>query len=292
MAPIDCLSWEAGLSLMAFGISFGIRVSDRRVLDHFLDYLPPGWRRAASPLVERLYSFTLSTDKSRHDAGHVNLLYANADKLVQTSDIEHVFAVFESDLQLYVAEKAHRRVFVHAGVVGWQGQAIVLPGRSFSGKTSLVAALVQAGATYFSDEYAVLDAHGRVHPYARPLAIRQEDGKKTRRCPVDALGGSVGTQPIPVGLVIITQYRRGATWQPRRLSAGQGALALLDNTVSVRRQPETALAALRCVVTRASVFESMRGEASVTAKYVLNDFDHYRSSAPVKGNAEKGYWER
>jgi hypothetical protein len=289
MAPIDCLSWEAGLSLLVFGISFGIRVSDRRVLDHFLDYLPPGWRRAASPSVGRLYSFLLRTDRSRRHDGAVNLLYANADQLARASDIEHVFAVFEADLRLYVAERAHRRVFVHAGVVGWQGEAIVLPGRSFSGKTSLVAALVRAGATYFSDEYAVLDAQGRVHPYARPLSIRQEDGKKMRRCPVDALGGSVGTRPMPVGLVIVTQYRRGATWHPRQLSAGQGTLALLANTVSVRRQPATVLAALRCVVRRASMFEGMRGEAGVTAEKLLDEFDYYRGGAPVKYTAETGY---
>jgi hypothetical protein len=36
----------------------------------------------------------------------------------------------------------------------------VLPGRSFAGKTTLVAALVQVGAEYWSDEYPVLDAEG------------------------------------------------------------------------------------------------------------------------------------
>jgi len=83
-----------------------------------------------------------------------------------------VFEAFETDLQLYVAEMAPRRLFVHAGVVGWRGQAIIIPGRTFTGKTTLVAALVKAGATYYSDEYAVLDVRGRVHPYARPLGIR------------------------------------------------------------------------------------------------------------------------
>jgi hypothetical protein len=43
---------------------------------------------------------------------------------------------------------------------------MVLPGKSFAGKTTLVAALVRAGAEYWSDEYAVLDANGDVHPYA------------------------------------------------------------------------------------------------------------------------------
>jgi predicted ATPase len=44
-----------------------------------------------------------------------------------------------------VATEAPRRVFVHAGVVGWKGQAILVPGRSYSGKTTLIAALMKAG---------------------------------------------------------------------------------------------------------------------------------------------------
>ena len=43
-------------------------------------------------------------------------------------------------------------------IVTWgRGRAIVIPGRTFSGKSTLVAELVRAGATYYSDEYAVED---------------------------------------------------------------------------------------------------------------------------------------
>ena len=37
--------------------------------------------------------------------------------------------------------------------------------------------------------------------------------------------------------VVLTGYRRGAVWQPRRLSAGEGMVALLANAVpgGVRR---------------------------------------------------------
>ena len=51
-----------------------------------------------------------------------------------------------------------------AGVVGWENRAIVMPGASFAGKTTLVRAWLEAGATYYSDEFAVLDRAGRVHP--------------------------------------------------------------------------------------------------------------------------------
>lgn len=278
IGQIDCLSWKAGLSLTAFGVTIGIRVSDSCILSHLSHYLPPGWTYSAAPLVERLYSFVLSADQLRSNGEPVMSLYANGKRLAQTSDLDQALAVFESDLQLFVAEMASRRVFVHAGVVGWHGEAIVLPGRSFSGKTSLVLALVQAGATYFSDEYAVLDAQGYVHPYARPLSVRQE-GRKNKYS-VAALGGRIGTRPIPVGLVILSEFRCGTPWSPRQLSAGQGALGLLDNTVSARRRPKAAFAALREVVTRASIFASLRGEANVAAVEILHNYQYYRNSTP------------
>ena len=54
--------------------------------------------------------------------------------------------VVESWDQLAVATLAKELVFVHAGVVGWRNRAIVIPGRSLSGKSTLVLALVVAVA--------------------------------------------------------------------------------------------------------------------------------------------------
>ncbi|HEX8149747.1 MAG TPA: hypothetical protein VF591_21385 [Pyrinomonadaceae bacterium] len=180
-----------------------------------------------------------------------------------------VFERFESDLQLYVAERAPRRVFVHAGVVGWKGRAVVIPGRSLSGKTTLVAELVRAGADYYSDEYAVLDREGRVHPYARPLAVREGDGLKQTRRRVGEFGGRAGTVPLPVGLVVVSRYERGAGWRPRRLTSGECVLELLSNTVPARRSPARALSALTQAAAGATTLAGPRGEAATVAQAIL-----------------------
>jgi hypothetical protein len=198
-----------------------------------------------------------------------HLLYGNDAKVARSLDLAEVLELFESDLQLYVAEMTPRRVFVHAGVVGWKGRAIVIPGRSFTGKTTLVAELLRAGATYYSDEYAVLDSRGRVHPYARPLSMRKDGTREQEKWPVQTLGGAAGAKPLPVGLVIVTYYKSGAQWRPRRLSPGKGALALLDNTISIQRQPGAALPALTRVAAQAMVLKGARGEAKEIADSIL-----------------------
>lgn len=274
MDKIDRLVWAEGLSFISYGVRVGIRANKPGILDKFLPSLPPGWKPSSSSVVERMYSIIGGGEGPRPNIRLLNIVYAGALRIARTDELEKAIDAFESDLQLYVAEMSPRRVFVHAGVVGWRGQAVVIPGRSFSGKSTLTAELVKAGATYYSDEYAVLDEHGLVHHYARPLGIR-ESGKlgKATKYAVEALGGKPGSKPLPVKLVVVSKYKPGAKWRPRQLSAGEGALALLANTVSARREPESALTALNHVVSHATVLKGDRGEATQVIDYILEQLE-------------------
>jgi hypothetical protein len=269
MAKIDRLGWADGLSFLSYGVRVGIRVNRPEALSVIKDYLPPGWKPSAKMVVERLYSFIAGGDAARTGVRRFNILYGDAGRLARSHSLDEVLEIFENDLKLYVAEASRRRVFVHAGVVGWRGKAILIPGRSFTGKTTLVAELVRAGATYYSDEYAVLDERGCVHPYSRPLAVRDGDGGKQRNIPVESLGGIAGAKPLPVGLIVVSRYRAGARWRPRRLSAGQGALALLANTIPARKRPEAAFATLKQVVPAAHILKGVRGEARDVVDSIL-----------------------
>ena len=71
---------------------------------------------------------------------------------------------------------AHTHLLVHAGaVVAPDGTAVLLPGPSGAGKTTLVAGLVRAGFGYLSDEAGAIDpATLCVHAFARPLGLKGE----------------------------------------------------------------------------------------------------------------------
>jgi hypothetical protein len=279
MKKIDRLGWADGIAFVSYGVRVGVRVNNAEALSLVRERFPPEWKPSRSPVVERLYSILLSDGNGRKGVRRFNLLYGDIARLARTENADEALQTFESDLGLYVAEMARRRVFVHAGVVGWKGRAILIPGRSYSGKTTLVAELVRAGATYYSDEYAVLDEHGRVHPYSRPLQVRDNDSAMQKKFAVEELGGRAGVRPLAAGLVALSQYKQGARWRPRTLSAGRGTLELLANTVSARRQPETALAALRQVATHAPVLKSTRGEAAETAELILRCLESLRENA-------------
>lgn len=209
-----------------------------------------------------------------------HLLYADAARAARSFDWELVLETLEARLRLFVAEFAQRRVFVHAGVVAWRGRALLLPGRSMSGKTTLVAELVRAGARYYSDEYAVLDAQGRVHPFAQPLQLRAPGETRQTKHAVAEFGGRAGVKPLPVALVVVSQYAPDAVWRPRTVTPGQGVLELLAHTVSARRAPAVAITTLQRVTTQAPVWKSKRGEATAAAAQLLNWLD-----SPAPGTA-------
>jgi hypothetical protein len=287
MGRIDRLGWLAGTCFDAYGLRVGVRTNAPALLDRLGPHLPPGWRACASPVVDQIFSVWV--DPGSGGARRPSRVYAGRRRRARTADLAHAFAVLESEIRQSVAAGAERRTFVHAGVVGWRGRAIVIPGRSRSGKTTLVAELVKAGALYLSDEFAVLDGRGRVHPFAKPLSIRGAGGcdVHARAHRAEELGGSCGARPLPVGLVVLAEHRAGATWRPERLTAGQAVLEMLAHTVPARLRPEASLVSLERAVARATVLKGSRGEAREVAELLLRSVE---DEEPVsrRGTGEGG----
>jgi hypothetical protein len=191
---------------------------------------------------------------------------------LRTKDRDQVFTILEAANHWHLAIHAKDRAFLHAGAVAYKGQAILLPGRSTAGKSTLVAALLKLGAEFYSDEFAVLDAEGNVHPFPRRLSLGGDSAHKGRRR-ADELGAKVAEQPRPVGLVALAEYRSGAEWQPRRVSAGIGAQAMMANTISQTSFQSVALPAFRRLIERVEIWKGRRGEADETAARILRMLD-------------------
>jgi len=260
MDKIDRLGWADGLSLNSYGVRIGLRVNDSTILKELAARLPPGTKPAAFVVVDHLYSIIGS---------RASLAYWNLNRFARAREFGEVLEAFESHVQLTVAEHAPRRIFVHAGVVGWKDRAILIPGLSYSGKTTLVDQLIRAGATYYSDEYAVFDQRGRVHPYPRALGMRFPGSGESKKVRAEEVGAVVGSKPLRVGLVVATNYKAGARWRPRQVTRGTGVLELMSNTVAARSQPELALTVLPAALESARILKGVRGEASEIVESIL-----------------------
>jgi hypothetical protein len=238
--------------------------------------IPGGQIRAqsAAPVVFRFERAQLPT------GAPIFAIRENGIQLQSSPNATMAARALESHIHQYVAEFATDFVFVHAGVVAFRNKAILVPGASHSGKTTLIMALVKAGGTYYSDEYAVFDRHGLVHPFARLPRLRPD--VLTSDFSVIDYAASNDLPPLSLGLVLNTRYSPDAVWRPRTLTSGETLLALVENTVAVRRQAELTIRVLKNAVMPAIGLQSERPEAAITADHLLNLIDEIWEVIPAE----------
>ncbi len=255
------------LKLSTYGVSLEVKFAnvEQGVLEEhrFRSVFPLGYK-----VLER----EASTDHFFEIEGNQEIgfeLFKNGVSVFEGEESK-VLDRLDSEIRLTVGEFASGLVFVHSGAVSWKGRGILIPGRSFSGKTTLVAELVKQGATYYSDEYAILDSKGYLHPFPKTLSMRKRDlSREQTEMPVQNFGGVAGDKAIPVGLLLVTKYKKHARWNPKALSRGEGVLTLVYNALPVRRNPEFTLNVLNKAVSNARCVESDRGDVKRVAQSLL-----------------------
>ena len=258
-----------GLTFEAFGVRVRLNVSVGEELERVQAVLPPGSRPCSAVGLQA--SFALD-----RNPGPRFELSREGETVATESTLDFALWRLEHELRALIALKAPDHIFVHAGVVGHRGNALLIPGETHAGKTSLVAALLRAGAdTYYSDEYAPLDSAGLVHPFSKPLSIRNERFVQVDRH-VESLGGVASEEPLPVGAVVLTNFEPGAEWRPRQLSSGEALLAVLAHTVPAQSRPREALRTISRSLERVTALEGTRGEAEDVAPLLLAELTRRR----------------
>jgi hypothetical protein len=255
------------LTFQAFGVRARV-TAPREYFDCVLALLPPGSQRCAATGLNAALVLTA-------DANGVFEIIRDGRTFAGGLSRDIALEVLERELHSLVAFRAPDHVFVHAGVVAHGGVAVVLPGTSFAGKTTLVAALVHAGAEYYSDEFAPIDRDGLVHPFAKPLSLRDHRAQQIAHH-VDALGGIAGENPLRIGAIVFTSYNGRTTWAPRPLTHGEGTLALLSHTIPAQSRPKQALSYITRAIEGASITRGTRGDAHAVAPLILDELERRR----------------
>ena len=140
-------------------------------------------------------------------------------------------------------------VTLHAGGVQAGSTGILLPGPSGAGKSSLVAALVERGLGYLSDELVVLDDDDTMVGLRKPLALRPGAQRSLPRWrPRHAFASAGGStwladpeRVVPAGapapcrpaFVICPRYAGGIRTSLTALTAPLGLVELVGNSVRI-----------------------------------------------------------
>lgn len=250
-----------------FGISaFGYRITvltdcpaARAFLDrHLLPWLPRGLPDPEA--ADLVFQVSRNKDDQGFDAQAGDRFIASRDELPL------IFTLLQSLIDEKLVCRLPGLIAVHAGVVAWNGRAVLLPGASQTGKTTLVTELLKRGAVYFSDEYALLDAEGRVHAYPRTLMLRNSGGWQHPTLPS---AWNAATADSPAAARLILSVERGSSWKVHRIPQSEALLLLLRNTPHEVADSPGMLDHVRLAVSSAVCYMGIRGEAAESAGHVL-----------------------
>lgn len=226
----------------------------------FVREVTRGWRvAAAGGAPDYRYRVTRSDD-----ARDPYRLCRDRVRVAQGPSAEALSHALFYDVQLRLCDDATDLTLVHAAVVGFDDRLVMIPGESHSGKTTLTAALLHLGATYFSDEQAVIVPSGRVEPFPRPLLLREPEQLPP------PIGYPVGSEPGEVRFVLLTHYAPGARWAPTTLSTAECVSKVLQHSLTVRTRPAVTMRALRNLAVGAVCLEGARGDAMNTARKIAD----------------------
>lgn len=263
--------FEHNFYIESFGVKIGFSTNSPEALEAVKQavkiYLPDCFEEIKPTHTEHYFLFVWN--KSKRDT-----LYKNGVKVLNRERRENSVEYVASQIRLTVAEFAVGRVFIHAGVVARKGKGIIMPGNSFQGKTALTVALIERGAVYYSDEYAILDTEGFLHPFPKMLSVRGViDDRQQVDFPVEKFGGTAGTKKIRVGMVLMCEYKARAHWKPKILSPAQGIIETIKHTVPIRQNPHFTLEVLNKISDEAVFVKSKRGDVSKSADLILRYID-------------------
>ncbi len=273
LEKLNRLNWKAQINFEAYGTRIGVRSNCAETIENLQKImptiLPSGWKEIENSATDYIFSLIRQKNKTKKD-----VFYKNGELLLEGFSLEENWRFVKSQIQVTVAEFAADYVFLHAGVVGWKGKAIIIPGKSFAGKTTLVAEFVKRGADYYSDDFTVIDKDGYVHPFPKQLSIRGTiDNGQQADFEVEELGGRRGIEPIPVGVLLLTKYKSNVKLNPKLGSIGQGVMAGVANSLSVRQNPKFVLSVLCKIAKDAIIFKSDRNEAKEFVDFFLKMLD-------------------
>lgn len=276
---LDNWNWPERMAFVSHGVHISIQVTEPAALVPIKLRLPPEWQESKELGARPLYSLVVGNQVAPPGLDRLHLLFRGDALISAAYNLEPVLGALESELDRRVAERAAPdRIFIRAGVVGWRGRAILILGPPQSGTTTLVATLLRAGGSYYSDHYAVLDSDGLVHPYARPLWLSAGSfGNPVRHRP-EELGAGIGTQGLGVGTVVFACYRPGT--QPRFVPLTRSAVSreLMASAVCGASYPQQTQASIGKALAGAWILKGERGEADSIVELLFGKPQRGRST--------------
>lgn len=252
------------------------------------DFAPP----VGEPYAERQQDATPVVYSLWSGAGRPRYALDRDDQRVASSEsLEELMSALLWQISGDTVQHAEGYLLVHAGaVVSPGGDGVLILGEAGSGKTTLVAALVQEGFGYLSDEAAAIElATGLAHPWPRPLGFRDGSRSLARFAPlfdpdrgdaaaethvgIDKIRPGAVASPAAVRHVIDHCYKPDTPTRLQPLSRAVGLVLMGSAAPRLRHEGERGLGVLAGVIRGAGAHVLVGGDLEQSVRAVCELVD-------------------
>jgi hypothetical protein len=203
------------------------------------------------------------------------------EPLLASDDGEFLF-VFEKEMTIALQTFRQDLYFVHAAVLEYAGNALMLVAESGGGKSITSWALLHHGFRYLSDELGPVDLKTlEVYPYPHALCLKNEPPpayplpkrtlytSRTLYVPTGDLPSGVASTPIPLGTIFFLYYCPEASSPAvRPTSKAEAGARLYAHALNPLAHPEDGLDGAIDIVTGSSCFELLTADLPTTCRLV------------------------
>lgn len=280
-AELDARPWAHVTGrFQALDHDFAVRTTDPR-LGRYLD-------AALAPLAVpgRTGTYYSVIEDAATDPGFA--IYLGSDRKLIAADADLAARLLLWQVNREAIRRTTGHLLLHASVAEHGGVAVLLPAAMESGKSTLVAGLVQAGLRYLTDETAAIDlASLDVRPFPRSISLDPGSwpllpGLRPRHAPdlasfsaaqwavdprtlrADAIG-----QPCPPAMVVTPRFRRGAATHLQPLSRAEALQVLVEQTFNLHHLGRSGFEALGAIARRSDCYRLVMGDLGRAVEVLL-----------------------
>ncbi len=259
------------LSLNSYGVKVGLKINSAFFYENSDKIIPPFVK--IEEYKEETDCLTLSIVKHPQKS----TLYFKDELILTIKEFnDETLDAIRDKIHFAIASvSAPHKYHFHAGAVSYKGVGIILPAGSFSGKTTLSKEFISRGATYYSDDFAIVDNKNYLYPSKNPLAIRLPDSSRVYKT-ADQLNSSNGIEKVEIKIILFTKYSNEGKWNPRKISQAQSIWELCQNFYIqsfLAINPAETLDFLRKFTNDLKMFQSERNEASEVVEWTFGYID-------------------
>jgi hypothetical protein len=159
----------------------------------------------------------------------------------------------------HLADKSQGGLMLHAAAVTCAGRCILLPGKTGSGKSTLVSWLTTRGLGYLTDELVYIPFGSQdVQPFARPLNIKPSgrgvlepmildfeavksqllDSPEVTLVPRSALGQRGTIQTSRLAAIVFPKFTAGGAFRAEAINRARTGIGLMGCLLNARNLPE------------------------------------------------------